>query len=160
MSESTGMLVHLGQVVLKTQHILWTKSTALTSLWAKDLGTTSLRVVHHLPGIFIPRPRMHSSRSENFHKTRVFTREASSLLLVQLERTIHKENSSGTWSQMAVKQPRIKSGLLVVTRDLSTQLTGDGPSEAHLAWLLQGPSAIRAEQKTAEWLLIKSGQRN
>lgn len=159
-SERTGMLAaHLGHVVLKTQHILWNTSTALTSLWTKDLGTTGLVAVHRLPGIFIPRP--HSSHSENFHKTRVFTREALSLLLVRLERTIHKEDSSGTWSQTAVKQPRIRSGLLLVTRDLSTQPTGDGPSEAHPpGWAVLGPPEIRAGQKTAGWILIKSGQKN
>lgn len=126
------MLAHLSQVILKTQHILPNKSTALRSLWTKDLGTIVLLVVQHLPDIFTPSPGTPSNHSENFHTTRVFTREALSLFLVRLKSTIYKEDSSGTWSQMVVKQPRIRSGFPAVTRGHSTQPTRGGPSEAHV----------------------------
>lgn len=90
----------------------------------------------------------------------MLTREALSLFLVRLKSTIYKEDSSGTGSQMVVKQPRIRSGFPVVTRGSSTQPTGGGPSEAHVDGLLQGPPEIRAGQRTAELLLIKSGLGN
>lgn len=81
-------------------------------------------IMWHLPSIFIPRPRALHTHSENGHKIRVFTREALSLPLVLLERTIHKEDSSGARGQ-------VRSGLLIVTRDLTTQLTGNGTCDAH-----------------------------
>ncbi|GAB1291013.1 RNA/RNP complex-1-interacting phosphatase [Apodemus speciosus] len=90
----TGMLVDLSQVVLKTQQIFQNTSTPLTNLGRKDLRRTGVVVIWHLLSIFIPRPRAHRTHSENGHKIRVFTREAF-LLLVQLERTVHKEDSSG-----------------------------------------------------------------
>lgn len=124
------MLVDLGQVVLKTQHIFQNTSTPLTNLWRKDRGRTGMVVIWHLPSIFIPRPRAHRTHSENGHKIRVFTREAF-LLLVLLERTVHKEDSSGAWGQ-------VRSGLLAITRDLSTQPPGTGTCEAHCGWTVIG----------------------
>lgn len=152
MSERTGMLVHLGQMALKTQQILRSKSTPTTNLWKKSLGKTGVVVIWHLPSISSTRRRAHRTHSENGHKIRVFTREALSLLLVQPERTIHKEDSSGVRGQI--------SGLLRVTRDLSTHTTGNGTCEARCGW-----TVVRAtwDQSWTEdsWMnLIKSGQKN
>lgn len=92
----------------------------------KSLGKTGVVVIWHLPSISSTRRRAHRTHSENGHKIRVFTREALSLLLVQPERTIHKEDSSGVRGQI--------SGLLRVTRDLSTHTTGNGTCEARCGW--------------------------
>lgn len=127
LSERTGIPVYPDQVVLKT---LWNQSLAITSLLTMDWGTTCK--IHLLSGVFTPRTG--NNQSENFHKLRMFTRDVLCPLLALLERTIHKGDTFGIWSQMVVKQLRIRGGILVVTNVYLLQPFGDGTSDRGLSW--------------------------